>query len=251
MNAADWVFRPEDFLGYLRRVRGIKRSRMRIPERLVLVFGGDDWRALRRSFRAKPLGWHRGMFVGRAGGRRVAIERPTIGSPAAAISLEEAAAMGARTVVAFGACGSLVPDLRIGSVVIPTRAYADEGTSVHYGGSRWSRPDAAMVDGLRTSCRRHRMAFREGGVWTTDAPYRESRSKARSLSAQGVIAVDMETSAIFTVARDRGLRAAVIFVVSDELAGKTWNVGYHDPRFRRAKREVRQVIADMVSGDLS
>jgi len=170
-----------------------------------------------------------------------------IGAPAAAISIDEGAAMGARVVIAFGACGSLVRDLPIGSIVIPTRAYSDEGTSAHYGGSRWSRPHAATLTEMRTSCHLHGLVVREGGVWTTDAPYRESRTKARSLAAQGVIAVDMETSAIFSVARDRGVRAAAIFVVSDELGGPTWTVGFHDPRFKRSKRRVRRMIVDLMS----
>ena len=247
MTKADWVFRPEHFLRYVRRVRNLRAAQMQIPPRLLLVFGGDDWRAFRRALTAKPIDWHRWLCVGRARNRRVAVLRTMIGSPAAATALDEAATLGARQILTFGACGSLLKDLPIGSVVVPTRAYSDEGTSRHYGGTRWSRPDAAMVDAIRAACRRHSLPYREGGVWTTDAPYRESRSKARSLVARGVIAVDMEASALYAVAHSRRLRAASVFVVSDELGGKGWNAGFRDPVFRRGKRMAMRAVIDAIS----
>ena len=65
-----------------------------------------------------------------------------------------------------------------------------------------------------------------GGVWTTDAPFRETREKVAQYSDQGVLAVDMETSAVMTVARFRELRWAGLMVVSDELWGEKWNPGF-------------------------
>ncbi len=58
----------------------------------------------------------------------------------------------------------------------------------------------------------------------------------------------METSAIFNVARRRGMRAASLFVVSDELGGDAWEAGFHDPRFERGKRTARRVVLDAISG---
>lgn len=247
MTGPDWVFRPEDFLGYLKRVYRVPASGMEIPGRLVLVFGGDDWRALRRAFRASPFRWHRWLLAGRAGRQPVAVLRTMIGAPAAITGVEEAAALGARRILALGACGSLVRDLPIGSIVIADRAYSDEGTSRHYDGGRWARPEPGLLDSVRRSCVRHSLPFREGGVWTTDAPYRESRSRVRSLPARGVVAVEMEMSAIFNVARRVGLRAAAILAISDELGGARWRPGFLDPSFERGKRRARTVVADVMS----
>ncbi len=177
------------------------------------------------------------MFVGRS----------QIGAPAAAIVVEEMAARGVRDIITFGACGSLREDLPIGSVVVPTFAYPDEGTSRHYGAPRRPQPNTALVAALRAMCRRRNLAHVAGGVWTTDAPYRESRARARALALQGIVAAEMEAAAVYAVARHRDLRAASLFVVSDELHGEGWNPGFRNPTFMRAKRRAIPAIADALS----
>ena len=247
MTRSDWVARPEHSIDYLRDVRKVPASRLRIPARLVLVFGGQDLRMFRRMLKAETLEWFPWLCVGRAGDHPVAVNRTTIGAPAAVISLEERIAQGARRIIMFGSCGSLVEDLHIGEAFLPTFAHSDEGTSRHYGGGRRSLPDRAMTAALREAFRRRDFPLREGGVWTTDAPYREARSRVRALAARGVLAVDMESSAIFTVARHRGARAAGLFVVSDELGGPGWNQGWDDPRFLAGKRKAAKVLVDALA----
>lgn len=174
------------------------------------------------------------MFVGRS----------SIGGPAAAIVVEEMAARGVRDFVTFGACGSLREELRIGSVVVPTFAYADEGTSRHYGAPRFPRPDPSLVTAIHSSCDRQGIPFVVGGVWTTDAPYRESRTVVRTLSRRGVVAADMEAASVYAVARSRKLRAASLMVVSDELGRDGWNPGFLDPRFRKAKLKAIPAVVE-------
>ena len=68
-----------------------------------------------------------------------------------------------------------------------------------------------------------------GRSWTIDAPYRETVGAIRRHREAGVSVVEMEAAAIFAVARVRGVRAALIVTVSDELFGDEWNVGFgHD-----------------------
>jgi purine-nucleoside phosphorylase len=77
----------------------------------------------------------------------------------------------------------------------------------------------------------------EGRVWTTDAPFRETVGKVTSYGEKGILAVDMETSALFTVANFRGIRMAVVLAVSDELSTLEWVHGFKEPRFK-ATREM-------------
>jgi purine-nucleoside phosphorylase len=90
-----------------------------------------------------------------------------------------------------------------------------------------------LVDALLDACRSAGKPATAGTVWTTDALYRETRAKIQAFSEQAVLAVDMETSAIFAVARHLGLDAAVLLLVSDELAGPEWQVGFHAEGFRQ------------------
>ncbi len=70
----------------------------------------------------------------------------------------------------------------------------------------------------------------------------------RSLAARGVVGVEMEAAALFTVARFRKVRIASLLVVSDELARDAWVPGFFSNSFGRGKRGGLQVILDVLSG---
>jgi len=240
----DWVVLPERFVQDLKDVQGVYGKDARLPAKGILVFGRQDLRAFARILKGRSLPWNDGYAIGRSGRSSIAVARSTIGAPAAVINLEEAIVLGLRRVVSFGACGSIRKDLPIGSIVLPTRAYSDEGTSRHYGGTGWSRPDAGLLGALRTACSRRGIPFAQGATWTTDAPYRESRAKARSLAKRGVVCVEMEAAAVFQLAQVRDVQVASLFVVSDELEGPGWNPGFRDPRYLAAKRQAAPAIID-------
>lgn len=243
----DFIVQPEHFLRYLRKNLHLRPSQTRLPKWGVIVFGEADWQAVRRTLQGKRLSWDRWLAMGRTHGVRAAVARSQIGAPSAAIVMEEMAALGVRNFLAFGACGSLVERLPIGSVVIPTFAHPDEGTSRHYGNPRKPRPDPQLLRAVVAACKRRAIPFAQGGTWTVDAPYRESLQRARDLARQGILAVEMEASALWAVAHARGLRAASLFVVSDELGGDGWNPGFRDPAFLAAKKEAVRAVVDVIS----
>ncbi len=249
MKRDDSVVRPEHFVRYLRSTVGLSALETRLPARAAIVFGKQDWRALRTMLNAETLRWNRWICVGRAGDRPAAVARSPIGAPATAITLEEMAALGAKEFLAFGACGSLVPRLKIGDIVLPTFAESDEGTSRHYGVPGTARPTPALVKALRTAFDARSLRYVAGGTWTMDAVYRETFARARALAARGVVAVEMEAAAIWAVARHRRLRTASLFVVSDELGGEGWNPGFRHPAFLRGKRAALQALVDVLSRD--
>ena len=57
---------------------------------------------------------------------------------------------------------------------------------------------------------------------TTDGVYRETRGKLRKYKSGGVVVVNMETSAIFAVAKYRKVEAASPQIISDILTEKGW-----------------------------
>ena len=251
MSESDIIVRPEHFLRYLREALGLRSAETRLPPIGVLVFSSGDFRAFHRIIEGQVKGWNRWLSVGAAGRKSISLARSPIGAPAATITMEEMAALGCRTFLSFGACGSLLPDLRIGDVVLPTSAFSDEGTSRHYGKTSQLRPDAGLVRAIAVAAEKRAIPIRSGGTWTTDAVYRESRTRARDLVRHGVVAVEMEAAALWAVSRHRHLRTASLLVVSDELGGKEWNAGFDDPRFLEGKRRARRLLMDVISGDLT
>ncbi len=178
--------------------------------------------------------------------RPISIFGSPLGSPQAAIMLERLISMGATKILAFGCCGSLQPHLKIGDWVIPTGALSEEGTSPHYPLSRGTevKPDERFVRLFSEKCRGEKNQACAGKVWTTDALFRETHDKARRYAGMGLVAVDMEMSALFTVAVFRKVRLGGFMVVSDELAALKWKMGFLSPVFWAASRRAARMAIE-------
>lgn len=242
------AFEPRDFIRYLRTLHPRLGDEIRLPTRAVIVFSTWFFRVCSKALGARLVPWNPNISVGRAGKHPVAVVRTTIGAPAAAIDLEESIALGARTFIVFGTCGSLQRDLYIGQTVLPISAVSDEGTSRHYAGRPTSRPNPRLVHRLRTACRQRSLPVREGPVWTTDAVYQEGRSRIRALARRGVLGVEMECSALFTVARYRRAAIAALLVVSDEVGGGAWHPAFQDLAVQDGVRRSLPAVDDVMSG---
>jgi len=94
-----------------------------------------------------------------------------------------------------------------------------------------SKPAAAMVSLVKQVLEDNRVDFHSGKIWTTDAVYRETREKVENYQKQGVLAVEMEVSALFSAAQFRQVELCAMLVVSDELSSLKWRPGFRDQRF--------------------
>jgi uridine phosphorylase len=172
---------------------------------------------------------------------------PFLGAPQAVMGLEKMIALGAERIWVLGWCGSISPDLRIGDLVIPTRALSDEGTSRHYPvGRRRTGTDKELNRELLNTLARKGHSCQRGTLWTTDAPYRETPEKILGFRRRGAVAVDMEMSALIRVALYRGVRLTGILAVSDELFTLRWRAGFSDPKLKRSSRLAGRILLETI-----
>jgi uridine phosphorylase len=185
------------------------------------------------------------LHTGAIGNTSIAIAGPMLGAPQAVLVLEKMIVLGVRRVIALGWCGSLQPQVQIGDVVIPRGAVSEEGTSRHYPiATDQPGPAPDLVRHLKTALGSNLKDVHEGWVWSTDAPFRETVGKVLGFQEQGVLAVDMEVSALFTVAHFRGIELAAALTVSDELHDLAWRHGFRDPRFKRTREMLCQAVME-------
>lgn len=185
-----------------------------------------------------------GFQKGRVGADLV-LYKSEVGAPAAAMGLEVMIASGVRRVMMLGVAGSLVRSCPIGSVVLPTWGVREEGTSYHYlpSGTR-PRPSAKFTEELRAGlCELDPIS---GGVWSTDAPYRETFAKVRKYARRGVLAVDMESTAMMAVAMRRKVRFAAALTISDMVCGSEWGPAFGTRVFNRARNMVCEKAAEVI-----
>ncbi len=199
------------------------------------------------SFRTMSF-FNSSLIIPDADSQGTSISGPFIGAPYAAMLAESLIARGARRIIVLGWCGAVDESLNVGDIVLPSKAIADEGTSANYiridEYPGVSGPDAeltAMLAGHMAECGTE---FTQGIIWTTDAIYRETPGKIARFRDLGAVAVEMECSALFSVASFRGAEIAALLVVSDSVASRDWNPGFRKQQFKKARSAACDIIMD-------
>ena len=200
-----------------------------------------------------PTHWIYGQrqpfFTGQISGRSISLLQAPVGAPGTVMIMEELIACGAHTFLGLGWAGSLQPHAPIGTLLIPTSCVREEGTSFHYlDGSEELAPPGWMVRLLRRQAEKEGSQIVAGPLWTTDAPYRELVSKINTYAEQGVLGVDMETSAMYALGRFRDVRVCNLLVVSDELWHE-WHPAFETTELNEATQLAQRIILRCLEDD--
>ena len=172
------------------------------------------------------------------------IAGPSVGAPMAVLTLEKLIVLGAQHIIIYGWCGSLSNTLRIGDVLLPTRAKSDEGTSTHYPVNSRPESHAPTRQLLTAGLAAQDLTVHSGPIWTTDAPYRESVDQVNLLSELGVLGVDMEFAALSAAAAFRKIELTAVMLVSDELWSGKWNPGFRTKGFKKKSNDILNYLIE-------
>ncbi|MCP4623085.1 MAG: nucleoside phosphorylase, partial [bacterium] len=80
----------------------------------------------------------------------------------------------------------------------------------------------------------------------TDAIYRETQREVAVHQQNGILAVEMEFSALASAARFRGVDLTGLLVVSDELSSLSWRPGFKQQQFIQSRQSVCRLVKDLV-----
>ncbi len=225
------VFSPEAFRLYLSRRNNLPESEIRVPPGLVATFDKATFGKIKKRVRGRYANWYydNRLAIGRVRNVPVAVLHSYVGSPGSVMMLEELIAAGARSVVEVGFCGGITPKTEAGDVVVVDRAFVDEGTSSRYFRAPKVFPSSrSLTRTLESVLAANGVPYIVGGVWTTDAPYRETPSKVAKFRSLGAVGVNMETSALFALGEYRHVDVASVQVVSDLLGESEWRASFHE-----------------------
>ncbi len=214
------AFTAKSLIEELRRLRKVPSGV--VPPVCILEFDGDltDW--LVQEGIAEPFpSWacfHTTMFALKLAGVVCGIIARTIGGPYAVLIAEQLQAAGARIIIGLTSAGRLAPHLPLPCLVVATAAVRDEGTSYHYlpPGAEIACP-TPVVAHLERELVATGWSVRSGKVWTTDAPYRETRAQLEKWSGEGALAVEMQTASLFAFGAARQASVASVVMVSNAL----------------------------------
>ncbi len=165
------------------------------------------------------------VYTGALEGVPVSVCSTGIGGPSAAIALEELVNVGAERFIRIGTCGGIRLDVQAGDVVIALSAVRQEGTSYEYAPEGYpATADFAMVRALSDAADKLSARKHIGVVQSKDSFYGQHSpgrmpvaagllAKWEAWKRLGVLASEMETAALFTVAASRGVACGAVFTV--------------------------------------
>jgi uridine phosphorylase len=167
-----------------------------------------------------------------------------IGCPSAAIAIEELHNVGVETVIRVGTCGGLQTDVEIGDMVVATGAAKEEGTSKRYESATYPAvPDYDTLTALVDAAEARGEQVHVGPIVSDDAFYNESDEYVADWEEAGLLAIEMEASAVFSLARRRGMNAGAICTADGNLvAGTQKGADSEDELPEKAKNNVGRAI---------
>jgi uridine phosphorylase len=181
-----------------------------------------------------------------------------IGSPSAAIAVEELARVDVDTLIRVGSCGVIQPGIDVGDLIITTGAVRQEGTSKEYvRGEYPATADHEVVSALIAAAEELGYKYHTGVTCSTDSFYTgqsrpgvggyerpDNEARLDELREAGVLNLEMETAAICTLAGIYGLRAgAVCTVYANRVTGAFQPTG--ERRAGEVASRAASILAEM------
>jgi purine-nucleoside phosphorylase len=143
-----------------------------------------------------------------------------MGQPSLAIYVHELLTeYGARTLVRVGSCGALVADVAVRDLVVAMSACTDSSMNrLRFEGVDFApTADYGLLRRCVDEAERAGVRVHVGPVASWDSFYSDRPELLKRLGEYGVLAIDLETSALYTLAAKHGARALTVCTVSDSL----------------------------------
>lgn len=164
----------------------------------------------------------RGMFgfTGTYNGKRVSVQGTGMGIPSISIYVNELIqSYGVKNLIRVGTCGGIQKDVKVRDVILAMTSCTDSNVNrLTFPGfdfapcANFDLLKKAYEAGIEKS-----LHVRVGNVLTADVFYRESMDMVKKLGDYGVLAVEMETTALYTLAAKYGVNALSVLTVSDHI----------------------------------
>ena len=167
----------------------------------------------------KQVNGERGLlgFTGTWEGKPVSVQGTGMGCPGATIVFEELIQLGCTKLMRVGTCGGLQPDHALGDLIVALTAVPADQTAMHLVAGEPHCPTASweLIHGAVHAAKEMGQAMHVGPIVSSDLFYNPNEGQYERWSKRGVLAVEMEAAALFTVGALRGVQAGCLLTVSD------------------------------------
>src|SRR5215470_13173114 len=156
-------------------------------------------------------------FTGTWKGKPVSVQGTGMGCPSAMIVFEELIKLGVTRLLRVGTCGGLQADHALGDLVVAISAVPADATATHLVGGEPHCPTASweLVHEAVHVAKHSDQNIRVGPIVSSDLFYNPDEGQYERWSKRGILAVEMEAAALFTVSALREVHGGCLLTVSD------------------------------------
>lgn len=217
----DSVFTPENLLREARRQKGI--AHCNVPEVCVLDPDGDMLAYLLRTQQAELNScwacYHTSLYTVQYRGLEFGLLACAVGSSFAVLIAEELFVSGCQLLISITSAGIISQAAYIPRFLLISQALRDEGTSYHY----LPPEEPAVISSVLLAHMQHPQLifpepFEVGMSWTTDAPFRETKTAIDWARTRGAICVEMEAAALYAFAQTQNKRVVCFAHLTNTMA---------------------------------
>jgi DeoD family purine-nucleoside phosphorylase len=206
----------------------------------------------------KQVNGERGLlgFTGTYDGKPVSVQGTGMGCPGAAIVFEELIQLGCKKLMRVGTCGGLQPHHALGDLIVALTAVPADATAMHLVADEPHCPTASweLIHGAVHAAKEMGQAMHVGPIVSSDVFYNPHEGQYERWSQRGVLAVEMEASALFTVAalggigKARDIHAGCLLTVSDIVVEGVFTRISDDELKAAVDRMTRVALATVTAG---
>ena len=210
----------------IKNLTGSRDSSIELPHIAVGIFSEYLLKNIVKKFECEKIGElteKRPVYILKYKSMKITLFMAGISGPWISNDIEDLNVNGVDTFIIFGNCGVLDKTIEDCSIIIPNRAYRDEGTSYHYlPDSEYINLDNKYTNLFKDILKKYKFDYKEGATWTTDAFYRETKEKIQIFQKKGAICVEMEGASIAAVCKYKNLDYFTFYYAGDNLDSVEW-----------------------------
>ena len=149
-------------------------------------------------------------YTGTWEGKPISVQGTGMGCPGATIVFEELIQLGVKKLLRVGTCGGLQPHHALGDLIVALSAVPADSTAMHLVANEPHCPTASweLIHGAVHAAKEMARTMHVGPIVSSDLFYNPDEGQYERWSKRGVLAVEMEAAALFTVGALRASRRA-------------------------------------------
>ncbi len=159
-------------------------------------------------------------YTGMYKGKRISVQGTGIGIPSTAIYVQELiVAYGVKKIIRIGTCGAIQPGLQLDQLILGTAAYTDSHTHLlfHPSMDQPARCHEGLLNQAIEAAARLDIRVTSGEIFSTDIFYDDNPHRWDDWTRRGLLAIEMESSILYALARKYHIEALSILSVSDNI----------------------------------